>query len=80
VGIAVMAPRLGLELFPLLRRASRGLPAATAGAFLDQLGIEDPDERSASRRRSFVAAAAGTVAGAIVAIGALLGIVVAWWV
>jgi hypothetical protein len=79
VGLVLMAPRVGGELFALVRRASIGLPAATAGAFLDHMGVEDPDERRRSRKRSFAAAVLGTIAGAFVAIGALLGIVSAWW-
>ena len=79
VGLVLMAPRVGGEIFALVRRASIGLPAATAGAFLDHVGVDDPEERRRSRKRSFTAAVAGTIAGAFVAIGALLGIVTAWW-
>ncbi len=80
LGIALMAPRLGLGIFPLLRRAALGLPGATSGAFLDFVGVDDAGERLTARRRSFVAAAAATVGGALVALAALGSIVLAWWV
>jgi len=80
VGLVLMVPRLGVGIFPLLRRASVGLPGATSLAFLDYLGIDDPEDRKRSRRRARNAAIVGTLAGAVVALVALLGIVVAWWV
>jgi hypothetical protein len=79
VGLVLMAPRLGGEVFALVRRASVGLPAATSGAYLDHVGVDDPDERRLARRRSLTAAIVGTVAGAFVAIAALGGILLAWW-
>jgi hypothetical protein len=79
IGLAVMAPTLGAEIFALVRRASVGLPAATSGAYLDYVGVDDPDERRVARRRSLVAAAVGTAVGALVAIAALGGILLAWW-
>jgi hypothetical protein len=80
VGLLVMAPRVGTDLFALVRRASVGLPAATSGAFLDHVGVDDPEDRQRARRRALVAAVVGTIAGAFVAIAALGGIVLAWWV
>jgi hypothetical protein len=44
------------------------------------VGVEDPEDRQRARRRGLVAAAVGTIAGAFVAIAALGGIVLAWWV
>lgn len=79
VGLALMAPRLGGEIFALVRRASVGLPAATSGAYLDYVGVDDPEERRMARRRSVVAAVVGTVVGAVVALAALGGILLAWW-
>lgn len=79
LGLLLMAPRLGVEVFALVRRASVGLPAATSGAYLDHVGVDDPEERRVARKRSLVAAVVGTVVGAFVAIAALGGMLVAWW-
>ena len=79
LGLVLMMPCLGAEVFALVRRASVGLPAATSGAYLDHVGVDDPDERRAARRSSLIAAIVGTVAGAVVAIGALGGMLLAWW-
>lgn len=78
LGVVLLAPRVGGELASLVRRAAIGLPSATAGAFLDELGVDDPGERAVSKRRSLVAAALGTAVGALVAVAALGAVVMAW--